>query len=469
MFSQSVINCQKNAENSQNISLQYSEVNSKVVEVRKNVSQMNQNTLDTDSNLTQRTERQSWFNDIMKVSLSSSAKTIAASLAENIIVLPKKKQFNSKVRINQSPKLSHSVKFFSKTQRVKLKFQNVYSQPAAWKLATIGKPYLQRDFSNHPVNDVIFKFDTNSGRIEAFDTNVIIISFHPLLPGLYIQTFQVRVYGYVITLDIEGLYSLNNPKKIAISGKESYKCSSSAGNTYPAPHFDKKREYLSRKEALSKASQNDAKNILLDQVDREALLQRLVNRHLEKESLENIPAVTAKKINHENVAAIEKPLWLTLFDRPPTPGIPDLGIFKPLMKRNSSTEHNHYKHGSEEQNPIKPILNKCSSNLIEQEFQEVLNFGDIPINMSHIRYFKLCNPSYVSACIEFRVCAPFSVPARYVNLISSKLEMAARSYILIPVRFYPKSHGKFKEVLLILQRTATLNLDLKVNLFGRSV
>jgi hypothetical protein len=394
-----------------------------------------------------KTDRQSWFDDIMKgmadrnlVSLSSSKKSARPSAVNVIVVvLPPKKHIGPKIRAKKPMNLSHDISFEKKHSRIRLRLQNVSNHPVSWKVVSIGKAYMTYDLK-HPIEDQIFKFDVESSIVGPFDDVCIVASFKPLLAGIYSQTFHLRVNGYAIPLNLKG----NNTKLLKRPSRPQSQISHSKG--------------MQNLAELCDTSQNSIANESFVDVDRQELLQRIVVRHREKSeedrslgrsSQNSTSTVKGKHVVAPHGQVNERPQWLTVMDRPPTPGEP-----APLLSSHNSKDSKRRSPDlprKEEQ--IEDILNGSISIIHPDEPHslDALNFKAVAIGDSSILYFKLCNASSHPVNIKFEIASPFALPTR-------RLKVDARSYMPLPVRFQPKSRGKFSETLTIYQKMSNGNI-----------
>lgn len=375
-------------------------------------NEMNGNNSTCDRDIKQRADRQSWFEEIMKVSISSVDKPNRESGVKNsscneiVVKLPPKKSFTSNRRVQDHSASSiseYSIKFRSRKQGVlKLKLINVNNVTTSWKLVAIGAAAITNQNNknrNIITNDKIFRFDNEVGKIDPFNYSILKISFQPLLFGVYEQEFQLRVNGCgVVLLKLEGVHSNRHRREINFNSKLNKPfeiCSQNEMNVdNNSGHINERnQQYDKSVYNQSKMKFREKKEIfenndgMLEHIDRRDLLNRMILRHRKF----NKKLETNRKDNAEK----NKPQWITsLFDRPPTPGVP--------IQRDYEQEKND------------SIIHEDSISITNGKYPEKLkslNFGNVELNNSEILHFKLCNPSSKRVAINFYINSPyFTIP-----------------------------------------------------------
>lgn len=89
--------------------------------------------------------------------------------------------------------------------RISIFINNPTCKDALWTVKPVGNPYLANETQNmHPVDDIIFRFIQNKGKVISGSDISLSISFFPLIFGKYSQTFHLRVKSHLIVLELSG-------------------------------------------------------------------------------------------------------------------------------------------------------------------------------------------------------------------------------------------------------------------------
>lgn len=97
-----------------------------------------------------------------------------------------------------------AIKYRSES-RISISINNPTCKDALWTVKPVGCAYVANEGQNkHPVDDIIFRFIQNKGKVISGSDIMLSISFFPLIAGVYTQTFHLRVQNYLIILELRG-------------------------------------------------------------------------------------------------------------------------------------------------------------------------------------------------------------------------------------------------------------------------
>lgn len=341
-----------------------------------------------------------WFNDVINSSVSTLKKSLNSSVTSSAkssvssykkitetthfcIEMPPRKIVDPKVSQSKTKLLPTAINFGNRS-KMHIGFVNKSERSCSWKIVPIGKPHLNIESVIHLLDDGIFRFEKLDGRIDSQSNMSIFVRFVPLSHGYYSQTFQVRVNGNVLTLKLEGAHS-NSPKLYHTGAK-----------------FSNPRQPTTKANIFQKLP----KVLTLEDVDKETLLAKII-------CSQNCGILKPE---------IKRPLWLTLFERPPTPEGPDVDLPSDLKTRGLS-------------------INICD---LEKK-NSFCQFGCVHLGSHKTMTVKLCNSNSFPITVHLTVLDPFVVPVK-------TLVIAAKSFVPFPIRFYPERSGSFDGLVKISQK-----------------
>ena len=310
-----------------------------------------------------KSESQLWFDDIMKISLSEKPHMrsipLSPKAADYHLDIPPKVVLKRNGRFATAAKQSIKIQFAESNDRhrrkVTILISNTTNADATWKLIPIGKAYLEREQKKLPLTDEIFKFSILTGRVTSGEQFFCSLSFTPLMPGRFMQTWHLRVNNHTIPVYIDAI--------IIVNRKPSRILRPSSAHPYIDPTLNIERTKAEPRELpisnLAVSGKND-----IEMVDRREMLMRIIS--------DTAPAVPI----YDNLAELPKaaiPGWIEM---------KDVHI------------------------PKQPRKKALSS----------LNFGAVRLFESKTISFKIANPSTNTAQVELTVTGPFRLPAMYVSI-----------------------------------------------------
>jgi hypothetical protein len=97
-----------------------------------------------------------------------------------------------------------SIKYRSES-RISISIDNPTCKDATWTVKPVGCASVTNEGQKkHAVDDIIFRFIQNKGKVISGSDIILSISFFPLIAGLHTQTFHLRVQNYLIILELSG-------------------------------------------------------------------------------------------------------------------------------------------------------------------------------------------------------------------------------------------------------------------------
>ena len=97
-----------------------------------------------------------------------------------------------------------AVKYRSES-RISISIDNPTCKDAIWTVKSVGCAAVANEGQKkHTVDDIIFRFIQNKGKVISGSGIALTISFFPLIAGIYTQTFHLRVQNCLILLEISG-------------------------------------------------------------------------------------------------------------------------------------------------------------------------------------------------------------------------------------------------------------------------
>lgn len=139
-----------------------------------------------------------------KLSIDDKIKKIAAEYQDENSISNLSRNSGMESESKRMPIVFPSIKYRSES-RISISIDNPTCKDATWTVKPVGCASVTNEGQKkHAIDDIIFRFIQNKGKVISGSDIILSISFFPLIAGLHTQTFHLRVQNYLIILELSG-------------------------------------------------------------------------------------------------------------------------------------------------------------------------------------------------------------------------------------------------------------------------
>ncbi|KAK5671484.1 hypothetical protein QVD99_002190 [Batrachochytrium dendrobatidis] len=422
------------------------------------------------------------------IQILSTRKALSESISS-------KAESNSIVRVIFEPNLSKSA------ARSAIVLSNNTDRSILWTIDSIGPVFMEpvhviRDengvslqrMPKHSISDVIFRFVRISGQLGKNQSTQIAVTFKPLVNGVYTQSFQLKSNRRCFIIKVDGC-SVSDTSQIPLNWPFSENPESPA-QFLPVKSNEHRLHSRKSSSDLPESKPYHFKpesTTIISTAQNNQHAHSLIKSHsttFQRKS-RNTP-VSAQKVHQfevENYTSVKQsPLKGFVHSRSTdsqqAPQIDSTSIAcyshsrsHEIENKSASIRSGHaysttphiqtaqtekligHRPKNEESlglpwvDPISVTNNGCSL------ARDSLNFGTV--NLGHVSTLQLriCNAADQAVQVQFITTGPFSLPTRYLSI-------QPRSFVPIPIAFYPTRAGTFQERLIIKKGLHVIRVEL---------
>ncbi|KAJ3259959.1 hypothetical protein HK103_001469 [Boothiomyces macroporosus] len=381
-----------------------------------------------------------------------------------------------------------------------------------WRLSKIGQTHWIEDEKVHLIEKSIFKCEPDNGVILAFDSQEIVINFHPETNGIYQTLYQIKTCNADINIQIKGYTKKNIDQSdieksfgefpgttidsLSKTPNHTSNQTMSTGDTtvknnktklFSPANFGRDHGTLHNTPTKDMRLQTDPLPKLKDEtihtmevaksikhsngkdnltLDSKVQLKKSVSSVPDTDRPVNYDLKTPSKAQsesggnlHDRFKGIKTPMHTVEHSRPPN-------FSKDFMTPARSKTQTKYLESIVGMTPNINILKTPNRNMAiplptsiaktsrtPNLTRNILDFGDVKIGQSKTLSLKISNPDNHNAHVKFIVTGVFAIPIR-------EMILTARSFIILPVMFTPSTFGVSEERLIVRKNESVVRIEL---------